>query len=630
MQNRADRRLRLFQIVSALVLVLLLARLWQLQVIQGDYYSKKATNNRLALLPISAPRGPIVDRRGEVLATSRMAYTISAMPLEFLDRDGEVRLLSELLGISVQDIEAKIAGQTEGRYGIPYQPARLMEDAPPEVVVRVSEHQVDLPGVIIEDEPYRSYPKGSVAGQLIGYVGQISLEELQQLGSKGYRGRDRIGKAGLEREFEDQLRGKDGAIEVEVDSLARPVGTMGKEPAASGATLVLTIDSAVQRAAEEALRAQLATLRAGKYKNARAGAAVAIDARTGEVIALASEPGYDPGWFVPRISDQHWQQVSGTVSALFNRAISGAYPPGSVFKPFTAAAALEAGVVSLTEKFLCSPSESQHYYGMRCSVWSKGTSHGRQNLFQGMVNSCNIVFYELGRRLTADQMAAMARQFGLSYPTGSKNLPPGSSGSVPDSSVRTFMPGERLSYAIGQQVTVTPLQMAAAYAGIAMRGPVPRPYVVRQVLGADGAVQEAFSPTVERTAALSTRTWDYLHASLLEVTRTGTAAWAFRGFATPVAGKTGTAQAPPGDPHGWFVGWAPADKPEIVVAVMIERGGGGGTAAAPVARAIFEAYEASFHPAAAETGTSAAPGAADGGVTPGASNASRPPDGVVD
>ena len=282
--------------------------------------------------------------------------------------------------------------------------------------------------------------------------------------------------------------------------------------------------------------------------------------------------------------------MSTGVSALFNRAVSGAYPPGSTFKPFTAMAALESGQVSLDERFLCTPSVSSRYFGKKCSAWSSGRTHGNQNLAQGMANSCNVVFYELGRRLTADQMAAMAKAFGLSYPTGLRYTPPESTGAVPDSATREFMPGERLSYAIGQQVTVTPLQMAAAYGGIAMRGSICTPHLVRQVVTPEGSVVAESEPELARSVDLSKKTWDFLHASLTEVTRTGTAAWAFSGFPIPTAGKTGTAQSPPGDSHAWFAGWAPASDPEIVVAVLIEQGGGGGTAAAPVARAIMEAY----------------------------------------
>lgn len=605
-QKGFERRLRAFQIVALALLIVLVARLWQLQVMRGDYFKSRSTANRIAVVPISAPRGLMVDRNGEVLATSRMAYTVSAMPQEFRDRESEVGLLSQLLGMTREEIEAKIAGQTEGKYGIPYQPARLLEDAPPDIIMQVSEHRVDLPGVIIEEEPYRSYPHGTLAGTIMGYVGQISQDELKQFGARGYRGRDRIGKTGLEREFEEYLRGQDGVTQIEVDSLSRPRGTVGYTEPQGGATLVLTIDARVQQAAEEALRSQLALLAAGKYKNARAGAAVAIDPRTGEIMALASEPGYDPGWFVPKISEENWRRVSTGVSALFNRAVSGAYPPGSTFKPFTAMAALESGQVSLEEKFLCTPSVSSRYFGKKCSAWSSGRTHGSQNLSQGMANSCNVVFYELGRRLTADQMAAMAKAFGLSYPTGLRYTPPEATGAVPDSATREFMPGERLSYAIGQQVTVTPLQMAAAYGGIAMRGAIYTPHLVRQVVTPEGTVVADSRPNMARTAKLSKKTWDFLHSSLAEVTRTGTAAWAFSGFPIPAAGKTGTAQSPPGDSHAWFAGWAPASDPEIVVAVLIEQGGGGGTAAAPVARAIMEAYFGSRPAGTAQSGGRAA------------------------
>lgn len=589
-RTRSDRRLRVLQILTLCVFAVLVGRLWQLQIIKGDYYERRATANRLALVPISAPRGIITDRHGEVLATSRMAYTISAVPQEFADRQAEVQLLSELLEMPVEEIEAKIAGQTEGRYGVPYMPARLIEDAPPHILVRVSEHRVELPGVIIEEEPYRSYPCGTLAGPIIGYVGLINQEELANLAEDGYRARDRIGKSGIEREYERYLRGQDGVTEVEVDSLSRPVATVGAEAPVAGATLELTVDAKVQKTAEKALQEQVTALQSGKYKDAMAGAAVALDPRTGEIIAMATEPGYDPGWFVPRISDERWRQVSTGVSGLFNRVVSGAYPPGSIFKPFTAIAALEAGVADLTETILCSPSVSARYFRKRCAIWSAGRTHGRQNLTEGMINSCNIVFYELGGRLTADQMASAAKEFGLSYPTGLRFTPMEASGAVPDSAVRKFMPGELASYAIGQQVTATPLQMAVAYGGIATRGLMYRPRLVRQVIAADGSVVEQSAPEIMRTAVLSDSTWDYLHDSLSKVPQVGTAVYAFQGFEIPVAGKTGTAEVPPGDPHGWFVGWAPVDDPEIVVAVMIERGGGGGSAAAPVARRIMEAY----------------------------------------
>lgn len=583
--------MRIFRILTACLMLLLTARLWQLQVVSGERYAQRAADNRLALLPISAPRGVIVDRNGEVLASSRMAYTISVMPGEFKATDEQLALLSEVIGLPVDEIRSRVTSQVEGRTGAPYQPARLVEDASVDIVVRVSEHRVELPGIIIEEEPYRSYPKGALAGPLLGYVGQISAEELKQLGNEGYRGRDRIGKSGLERAYERLLRGVDGETQVEVDSRSRRIGTIGSVEPVAGASLELTVDARIQEVAEKAIEDQLRKLKAeGKYTSASSGAAVAIDVRTGAVLAMASVPGYDPGLFVPRISEANWRVLNGSVSHLFNRAVSGAYPPGSVFKPFTAVAALQAGVVSLNEKFLCTPAAASQYTGKKCHVWAQGRSHGWQNLIEGMANSCNIVFYELGQRLTADQMASAARAFGLSYATGLNYVPAEATGAVPGSETRSFMPGERLSYAIGQQITATPLQMAVAYGGIATRGTVYVPYTVARATAADGTILEQATPMVSRQIDLPDSIWNYLHKSMGQVVTSGTAAWAYSGFPIPVAGKTGSAQAPPGDAHGWFAGWAPKDDPEIVVVVFIERGGGGGTAAAPVARKIMEAY----------------------------------------
>lgn len=588
-KKQVERKLKLVNVLVTVAFLVLVGRLWQLQIVKGEEYTAKSVKNMVATLPISAPRGNIYDRNGEVIANSRMAFTISLVPQDLYqsDRDFDevVYELSELIDYPAEKITSKVKEQTEGKYAVPYQPVRLVEDASIEVVTRVEEQKINLPGVIVEEEPYRNYPLGATCGPIIGYVGQISSEELNELSDSGYKWRDRIGKTGIERTYESYLRGEDGQLIMEIDSRFRPMGTLGQEDPVNGAALTLTIDVDVQTATEKALSEQLVKIRnEGKYKEAYAGAAVVLNPNTGEVIALSTMPGYDPNLFSPKISQEDWDAINAPVSGLFNRAVSGAYPPGSVFKPITAAAALEAGVVNFTEKFSCT-SNTDRYFGKKCM-----SLHGSLNLLQGMSKSCNAVFYELGLRLTADKIADMSKKFGLSYITGIDLLPKESVGKVPDSSERRFTTGEVLNYAIGQQVSVTPLQMAVAYGGIATKGTMYKPFLVSKVQRADVEDEIVFEPEVTRTVELSDSTWNFLHESLRSVVTSGTAASAFKNFPISVAGKTGTAQAPPGDDHGWFIGWAPAENPEIVVAVMIERGGGGGANAAPVARTIMESY----------------------------------------
>ena len=589
-----NRKLRLVDVIIIFIFIVLVLRLWHLQVVEGDTYAAKSTRNRIASVSITAPRGNIYDRNNVVLANNRMAFTIAVIPQELsrseMGKEVVIARLSSIIGISEEEIQIKIDDQTNNKYSLPYQTVRILEDASIEVVTKVEEQKVNLPGVVVEQEPYRNYPEGATGGAIVGYEGLISLTELETIGADGYTGSDRIGKSGIERAFESSLKGDKGKTWLEVDSRAVPMGTIGVDDPVAGDSLVLTIDIEVQRAAEEALYEQLIKVqKAGRYKEANAGAAVAINPNTGEIIALCSYPNYDPNIFVPSVSEKDWAKLNEPISGLFNRAIAGAYPPGSIFKPITASAALEANLVTFTETFNC-VSGGDRYFGKRCWIWSNGSRHASQTLFQGIANSCNIVFYELGRRLSADQMADMARRFGLSQPTGLSTMPKESPGIVPDSTQKLFTVGDRLNYAIGQQVTVTPLQMAVAYAAIATKGKIYQPFLVKEIISVGEEEVTVTEPILTRTIELSESTWDFLLRSSREVTRTGTAASAFRGFALTSAGKTGTAQDPPKDAHAWFVGWAPYENPEIVVAVLVERGGSGASTAAPIARSIMEAF----------------------------------------
>lgn len=585
----ANRTRTMMWVAGALVLALMF-RLWYLQVIKGGYYMERAEQNRLAKVYLTAPRGELLDRNGVVLATNRTAFSISIVPKDVKDKDAVLSLLSQLTGMKLQVLKEKYEQHVKGRFSQPYRPLKLITDADPKILAAVAERRFELEGVLIEEEPYRTYPLGSVAGNLVGYMGVVSLEELRELGSLGYRATSQIGKAGLERTFEQYLHGTDGMNRIEVDSSASPVSTLAAIDPVPGKSVVLTLDSKMQAEAEKLLKEGIAAVRSqGKYTQVKAGSLVAMDPRNGEVLALASYPGYDPSIFIPSISEKDWNKLNSNPSALFNRALSGAYPPGSTFKAIVTAAAIEAGVVNPNEKVLCNPSVADKYYGMRCMSWASGTSHGSINLYTAIATSCNIYFYELGRRLTVDQLATAARSFGLGSKTGIELSIVENAGKVQGSAEKKFMPGEKLSYTIGQMVTVTPLQLARMYSAIANGGTLYEPHIMKSVTDSNGGSQ---TPNVVSPGKveLSASTWEVIRKGMRMTVTSGTAARAFAGFPIQTSGKTGTAQAPPNDSHAWFACWAPSEAPEIVVVVLLENGGGGGGSAAPIARDLLEYY----------------------------------------
>lgn len=584
-------RTRAITLIYGALVILLMSRLWYLQVIKGQYYRERSEQNRLAKVYLAAPRGEILDRSGVVLATNRTAYSVSIVPKDVTDKDKVLELLAQLTKISIDELKSKYDAHTKGRFSQPYKPLKLITDADPKVLAAIAERRYELSGVMIEEEPYRTYPLGNVAGNLIGYMGLVNVDELRQLGGSGYRSSSQIGKAGLERALEGYLHGTDGINRIEVDSSASPVSTLAAVDPVPGSSAVLTIDSKLQLEAERMLKEGIAAVRSqGKYTQVKSGSLVAMDPRSGDILAMASYPSYDPSVFIPSVSEKDWARLNSTPSSLFNRAISGAYPPGSIFKAVVAAAAIEAGVLDPKERILCNPSVAGQYYGMRCMSWASGTYHGSIDLHTALAVSCNIYFYEVGKRLTADQLANMARRFGLGSKSGVELASVENAGVVQGSSERKFMPGEKLSYTIGQMVTVTPLQVARMYCALANGGTLYEPRLLKETIGPDGERRANESHKAPSVIELKSATWNALRKGLGMTVSSGTAARAFAGFPLPVSGKTGTAQAPPNDSHAWFACWAPSENAEIVVVVMLENGGGGGSSSAPIARDFLEFY----------------------------------------
>jgi penicillin-binding protein 2 len=616
--KQIEHRLKVAAALLTAVFVLLGGRLWYLQVLRGEDLDQKSRSNAIRLITIPAPRGVFYDRRHRALVSSRLAFSVSVIPRE-LDPDPwpTFQRLAPLIRMTAADIAAEVK-KGEGQ---PYYPVRLARDADPATVTRVEEARLDLPGVIVEEIPVRNYIYGSYASHLFGYLGKVSPEEWKSLKGAGYAPSDVVGKTGLEKQFEKLLRGKDGGQQVEVNRVNRPVRVLGTVEPVPGNSLLLTIDQRVQKAAEEALDAQLEWARRNTG-GGRGAAVVALDPNTGAVLAMASRPAFDPSRFVGGVSASYWQEiVSNPANAFQDRVTEAALAPGSTFKAVTAIAALSERVTNDKEIFIDNGSDPV-YPEKHCWLWNQERrTHGPVNIEEGLKVSCNIVFYELGRRVGRDPHAPWSRQLGLGTPTGFDLYPGEYAGNVPDrnwkrrtfkrADSRIWYPIETLDVSIGQgALQVTPIQLASLYALIANGGTMYRPFVVQSVLSPDGHPLKVYGPEVRRRLDLNPRTLDVVRKGLGDVVAGGTAAGAFVGFPIAVAGKTGSAEisANSKDTHAWFASFAPVDHPQIVVVVMMERGGHGGSAAAPVARKVLEAYFGLDKPAPAPQPVPARPG----------------------
>ncbi len=596
-EKELPSRLKFFLAFIVLIFILFIGRLWQLQIILGQEFERQAEGNRIRLTTITPPRGMIYDRYGRMIASNRKAFTVSMIipdrnriPYDIIER------LAKITGMDCDEILNKIQ-TSKARY---YQPIRLLVDVDSSTVIKIEEHRMELPGVIIEEIPVRNYIYGDLLGHTIGYIGEIDNTELEELKGKGYSPGDLIGKTGIERSYDIYLKGVPGGRQVEVNSLQRPTRVLGTKAPVPGNSLYLTIDVQLQEMVEKALKEQLEALqKIEKYKNSRAGVAIVMDPNNGEILALASVPGIDSNDFVGGISYDKWVAYrDDSREPLLNRATQGVYPPGSVFKAVTTLAALDLGLVKPDERFYCSGRDpiSKKY------CWER-KGHGSQTLLEGIQNSCNIVFYELGRRLGIDNLSKYAKDLGIGSKTGFELKPEEKEGLMPTKEwkaaafsrldQKVWYPNETLDAAIGQGfVEVTPLQIAVLYSAIANGGTFYKPYIVKSVATPFGEQLLENEPEVTHVSMVGRESFEVLKEGLVRVVKSGTARGSFYTFPLdryPIAGKTGTAQAGAYD-HAWFAAFGPADDPEIVVVVMIERGASGSGAAVPVGRRIFDAY----------------------------------------
>ena len=583
----SKERLKIIETVIFLIITIIILRLVWLQLLFGAEFNEKSDNNRIRILSITAPRGTFYDRNGIPLVTSRPGFSVSLVPIDEPISDDVINRLAPLLEMKPSDIKNKITQNNV------LAPVRIKDDVNQDTLTKIAERKSELPGVVIEVQAVRNYINQELAAHLFGYVGEISDAELKLKKTEGYTPGSLVGKFGLEKVYDQEVRGEDGGQQIEVDVEGTPTRIVGKKEPVLGNELVLTIDAKIQKAAEKAMDDRLRFLQ-DKFgnPNAKAAAAVVMNPQTGEILALVSRPVFNPNIFNGGISSKDWKKINDNpFNPMQNRTISAEYPPGSSFKIVTGSAALEAGKVTSEEKIMDS---GTHW------LVPKGNAHnmalGWVDFNVAMAKSDNVYFYELGNRLGIDLLEIWARNFGLGSPTGI-NLPGESEGLVANRKYKMkvyeeeWYLSETFDAAIGQGFQlVTPLQMASVVSQIANGGHRYRPYLVSKILSPSGEVIKTFEPEELGKVNISEKNLKTVREALRDViSPRGTAGYIFENFPMQIAGKTSTAENSHGDDHGWFVAYGPFDNPTLVVAVVVEQGGYGSDSAAPIARKIFEA-----------------------------------------
>jgi len=583
------RRISIAAAFAVVAMLLLGARLWNLQVLRGEQMAALSENNRIRLRRSPATRGRVVDRNGKVLIDSQASFDAVLVPEDAKDLANVVESLAQYLHQSSADTQA-ILDRTAGRPA--FQEVLVKRHLDFDEVAAIETHQLELPGVSLRVTPSRSYPNGATLAHVLGYVGEVTPSEIDR--DRRYRPGDVIGKAGLEKAWENDLRGIDGGQQIEVDAFGRELRVLDETEAIPGRTLVLTVDLDLQQAAEQALGEE-------------AGSIVALDPRTGDVLAMVSEPSFDPNVFTGGIKPDIWRElVKHPRHPLNARATQGQYPPGSTFKVIMATAALQEGVVNPFTSIGCHGSLDYGNHTFRC--WKKG-GHGSVNVHEALVGSCDVFFYQVGARLGVDTIAKYARAFGLGAPTGI-GIGSERGGTIPDSEWKQrvlkqpWFKGETLSVAIGQgYVTATPLQMAGMISTIST-GARYRPRMVQRVEAIDGSTVRSVDPELVEKLPVRDTVLKEVQEALVDVVGRGTGNKAkLKDIA--VGGKTGTSQVVTigktrlkaaqlkwnQRDHAWFVAFAPAENPTIAIATLVEHAdGGGGAIAAPIAKQVLEAY----------------------------------------
>ncbi len=604
-ETLSERRLRawLFGGLMAAILAVLAGRLVYLQIVRGEYYAEQARDNMVRTERLPAVRGAIFDRDGHLLASSRVSVSLGLDTGHSAYKDPEV--LRQVLAEA-----ARILGRPEDAFeqrarrltGM-YEPLMLARDVDMVTLAPFVERLQPIPGLTIDQMSLRWHPHETRAAHVLGYVGEVSEEELQQPTGKGLRRGQLTGRSGLERQYDALLRGEDGETYVEVDALGRKMDlfpNVPPKPSTPGADLYLSLSLPVQAAAESALAAARLHGRKpvpGEPPVRVCGAVVALDPWTGEVLACASSPTFDPNHFAHGLSASQWNALNEASHPLLNRATQAAYPPGSVFKIATSIAGLTEGVIT-PETLMDTPCYGRYPFGNRVFRCWKPEGHGRLPLLHAFEQSCDVYYYQVGRALGIKRFLGALARLQLSAATGI-DLPQEREGLVPTvewyrARLGTGPPeGSALNLSIGQgEIMLTPIELASFVAAVVSDGVVRRPHVALRAVSTDGAEVWNYGEPVEVRRLPIAEEHRRLMIPLLEQVVMGPRGTGGRarvkGFR--VGGKTGTAQNPHGEDHALFVGVAPMPRPEIVVAVVVESFGHGGSVAGPVAQAVLQAF----------------------------------------
>lgn len=552
------------------IFILLAAGLVYTQVIRYPYYSRLSKDNAIRIIPISGPRGTIYDRNGVSLVNDRMSFNVAVVYQELRNRDKLIALLTNLLGISRQDAEAALYKASFK----PYAPVTIIEDIDKEKAFIIEEESFDIRGLVIETKSVRSYIYDNVGSHIFGYLSEISEAELESMKEYGYRMKDLVGRDGLEKYYDRSLAGVDGGFQIQVDNKGRQVATLGYKEPVKGKDLFLTIDINLQKICDKMLEG-------------KSGAILVMEPYTGEILALSSGPNYDPNIFLkPDMSSKRTGLMKDKKRPLLNRAVSGLYQPGSVFKIVIAAGALETEKINRHTRFNCGGVFTLGGRGFNC--WKEG-GHGIQNIVDALMNSCNVFFYNTGRSLGVDNIETYARLFGFGR-RSRIDLPDEAGGIVPGRLWKkalkkdNWYEGDTINYSIGQgYLLVTPIQVLGMMSVVANKGSMVRPFVVKKIDALDETRPE------KKKLGLSANTLMNIREGLYKVinNESGTGKRAkVEGVAA--AGKTGTAQNPLGRTHAWFAGFAPFENAKMCVVVFLEHGGKGGMEPSEIAKEIFQ------------------------------------------
>jgi penicillin-binding protein 2 len=588
-------RYRYFVVFSAVAFSVILISLWYLQVIKGSDFRQMSTNNCIRIRENPAARGMILDRKGRPLAHNRPSFEVYLVPEDLKENPEVLVKVGQMLNMNPEEIKEKLQTQKKRT---PFRPVKIKSDIEWNELARLETNRVHLPGLFVDVRPRRTYDYGPLASHLIGYLGEVDENELRQPKATPYRMGGMIGKYGVEYQWETYLRGVDGGRQIEVDALGREIKPLGSVASFPGNNLILTIDFDLQKVAEEAFQE-------------KTGALIAMDPKSGRVLAMVSKPSFDPDIFAGNISPEEWKSlVENPFSPLQNKGIQGQYPPGSVFKIITAIAGLETGAITPNTQMTC---RGIYPYGNRDFRCYREEGHGTISLHRAIVESCDIYFYQLGLKVGVDAISHYAQEFGLGKLTGIA-LPHERLGIVPSTSWKKrrlgtpWYSGETLSLAVGQgYINATPLQLLGLISAIANGGRRYLPQVAEKVEDVYGNLLKEWPVLEIGRVDVSEKTLQIIQQALLGTVNDprGTG-WACVLKQAKAAGKTGTAQVikmaqdfKKGDmermplkfrDHAWFVAYAPFEDPIIAVVVLVEHGGYGGAAAAPIAKRVIEKY----------------------------------------